>query len=1240
MRHVAQRYTIARGNQVAGGRHRRSSRCSAYLDSIAAFGLGQLDAAGKGIHLFWLGAPAFLFAPGGWIVERRVAARPDVPSSCDIFNQNSLAQLRKVREVRATLGVWTWREGFWPGDGGTKAEVLTLELDGEGRGVHGRISARTAFVIAYLRDKAAAFAGPLTGAFDLGTSALDRVVIHAVAPSGVHVCVRGDDSAQWDGATKIATLQVPIRELMPSLATPQAELAEAQSRLLPGESFDEERFRDYAEMLRTALPESSTSPRQRILLMRDDAGEPFEELSAFDPIRLLYADPMWRRVLGLAFFDRDPALVPGTHYDYRVTGRFPVAEVTSRWYGFHTIPAGTALPAEFYLHDCMLRLAQPTVVRRSPEIDESGSLLTSRRGIALAARDATGWFGLGIEDASLVIDFGNPSKVIVLDIALGHTLRYQAGDAWSSFAAATPVPPGPRAVLTFAAPVTQLRLFGHGFVFGFRFADAFVADAEGMVALIATVLNVPFADAPRPDPPTALAARNLQVPNVATAPGPRHQIGIALEWTPAPVRGLPFWPANAGAVPLDATVFQLERRIEPAGAWTPVLGLRNRLLGGSSADAAADPAVRPGTDLLQVFPEEGAPGASSNTKRYQDVFLLGDGSGQRAPPPLGGMLAYRVRALDVVGRPSDTWTVASPVRLEKHEAPPLPAAPAEIPADELVKPAPTGVTARAIVRGDPSLTAADQMLLGDSSNVIVLRWGWHARERKLDPHANQFRIYIARPLDGMDGQIGSVTDVPAQSGAYVVSITLERPVKADAAKGLYLDAGSPFFIETHTAGTAIQATVRTRIPQGPGGGFRKPAVGKLRLPLRLTAELTRPSGWAERVEVRPGQRFMPITNATAYELVLRDRLQLDDAHPRDSLWLGVTAADSESYVADTFPQPPGGALPGNESAVAFAQCQSQLMTCPAFTPPHALAPVARLATPEPVDGSLRFTLDLAPYLGGTGLAAGNLIKPERLSVTDLLAACRTENGRAFALVVDRRSPGEAEHEITLPNPGDHALLVAGLEAGDAASIDDRIAVYLAGVHPYADRLFTDATPAPVAFALFAETLHAGGARYVYRVRKANAAGRASARGEIAKVIVRVPSLMPSAPPQREPREAGDALGLLRLAVPRDSRVREVLIFKRIATGVTKLGGAQVVRIANRSDLDAAAAIRLRTVDGEMIAPQNIAFDEALSDPRTLRARSTLQGNVIRSHAVWACSVTEDGIPSTLAGPWVLRLPTA
>lgn len=1210
------------------------------MESLAASALAQLDASVKGIHLFWLGAPSFLFAPGGWVIERRVAQRRHVKRTCDVLDGPGLARLRQLLEVHASQGVWSWREGRWPEDGVTKSEVVTFEFDRERRGIHGQVAASRSLVIGFLRGKAVAFATP-QAAFDLGTNAIDRVMIHAVGPSTIQVCEWGDDAAQWEGAQSIAKLQLPLREFMPALHSAQDEFAEAKSRLLPGEALDETRFFEFADMLRAALRERTTAPMQRVLLMRDDALEPFEELSALDPIRMVYADPMWRRVLGLALFDRDLALVPGAAYDYRIIGRFPALEVSSRWYGFHTVPFGTTLPYQFSLHDCQLRLAQPTTIRRAPDVDESGALLTSRRGIELAPRGNQGWLGVDIEDASLVIDFGTPSSLIVLELARGHGLRYQAGDAWLPLSGIANVPPGPRAVLHFSAPVTQLRLFGHGFLFGFRFAEAAISGSDGMIALSTEVLGVAFAEAPRPAPPLAMEARNLQSATAATSNPPRrHQLGVALSWTPAPVAGLPFWPPDAGPPPLDATTFQIERRIEPAGDWTPVAGVRNRIL-GTRESIIDDPEMRTGVDVMVVYPEEAASDSTATGKRYDDVFLVGDGSGKQVVPPLGSMLGYRIRALDVVGRPSDSWTSAAPVRLEKHEPPPLPAAPSETPADALLKPAATGVTARAIVRGDPALSAADRALLGSAQNAVVLRWGWHARERALDPYATQFRVYVARPLDGIDGQLTSVADITGVPGAYSVTLQLQRSIPADAAKGLYLDAGTPFFIETHQAGTSVQATLRTRVPQSAGGGFRRPQPGQVRVPLRLTAALTRPGGWAERVEVQPGVRFVPITADTAYQVVIRDRLQLTDAHPRDSIWVGVSAADSESYVADTFPQPsPGGPMPGNESAVAFAQCQAVLMQRPRVTPVLALAPVPRIRAPEPVDAPIRFPLDLAPYLTGTGLGVGMLVQPERLAVSELLAALRTGAGRVFARVVARRRASEAEQEITLPNPDDHALLVAGLEAGDAARIDDRIVVYLAGAHPYADRLFVNATTAPIPFARFTETLHPGGARYLYRMRKASGANRMSARGAIAKVVVRVPSLMPSAPPRREPRASGDPIALLRLAVPRDSAARGVLVFEAVLSAQSDIAGAQLVRLAHRGDLPAADRVRLRMPGGALLTPRTVAFDAASSDAAQLRVAVTLASQPGRRLAAWACSVTEDDVVSALAGPWLVRVPPA
>lgn len=1177
--------------------------------------------------MVWSGPPAYLFCPAGWRVERRRAKRPDVNSDCDALDAAALARLRGSGELAAGHGGWTWREGRWPD--GTKSEIVTLEFDAERSGVHGQVDAVSAFVVGLRGGKVVRFAGPLTGGFDLGTGPLDRVVVYAIAPTRVVVCVRRDDAVEWTSATVVRKLlRLPLQEFMPELATPQDEFAEAKRRLLPGDQLSQDRFADFARLLRLALRDESP-PIRRTVLMRDDIAEPFEELCALDSLRMVYADPMWRRVLGLAIFDDDPALVPGERYDYRLSGVFPAAGVQPRYYGFHTVPSPTALPAEFYLYDCLVRTAQPLVVRRDPGVDESGDLAVSRRCVLLGPREQPAWFGIGIEDASAVLDFGAPVASLVLDIAPGHALRYQAGDPWTVLTPPAPVPPGPQAVLQFAAPVTQLRLFGAGALFGFSIP----VTEDGTVTLAATVLGVRLADAPRPDPPTWAAADNLQTGAAAVAPAvpARHQLGMRVRWQPAESTAVPLWPpGDELAVPLEATTFQLERRVDPGGPWRPVLGGHNRILGG--ADDAAPPAeLRPGADLMRVFPEVAPPAGTDPEMSYRDTFLAATPEDRAALVP-GAFLRYRVRAVDVVGRPGPAWTETAPVRLEKHEPPPVPAAPDEVPADALDGPAPTGIRARAIVAGDPALTPADRALLGDSANAVVLSWGWHAQQRAQDPLARQFRVYLAYPLDGVDGRLVAAT--PGAPGTFSAALELARPVAADAAKGLYLDAGTPFYVEGHTAGTNVQATLRTRIPL-PDGSFRVPQAGPVRLPLRFSSGLTRPAGWAERVEVSPGQQYLPITDATAYELVLRDRLLLTDDHPRDEIWLGVSAADTEPYVADTF----GGAvpLPGNEGSVALVGCQAALMSYPSYTPPHALAPVPRIRAPEPVNGEVRCVVDLAPYLTGMGLTGGDAIRPERLAAEDLLTALAVRTGRLFATVVDRRDPGEADQELVLPNPADQAALVAAIADADIDRVQDRFLTYLAGVHPYADRLFRAVTTGPVPFAAFTDAVPPGGRRYVYRVRKAGPLGRLSRAAAVAKVVLRVPSLRPGPPPAREPRRPGDGAATLRLSLPTDARLRSVLVFERAAAAGTALDRADVIRLPNRADLAPPEAIRLRAADGSITAPTVVDVEPGPGGTAQF-ATASLTPHPGRRAAVWACSLTDDGIPSALAGPWIVHFP--
>src|SRR5947199_6064479 len=88
---------------------------------------------------------------------------------------------------------------------------------------------------------------------------------------------------------------------------------------------------------------------------------------------------------------------------------------------------------------------------------------------------------------------------------------------------------------------------------------------------------------------------------------------------------------------------------------------------------------------------------------------------------------------------------------------------------------------------------------------------------------------------------------PLAPGFYEASVTLGRSVVADAGKGQYLVAGYPFFIQKHTGGTSIHVTLQTVIPLADGT-CRTPIVGPVTLQVKYSSQLTRATGWAERMQ--------------------------------------------------------------------------------------------------------------------------------------------------------------------------------------------------------------------------------------------------------------------------------------------------------------------------------------------------------------------------------------------------------
>jgi hypothetical protein len=1174
------------------------------MAKIYATAIPVVEPSLAGVHLAWIGPSEHPHSLSGWKVQRRSADR--IPSACDRI---PIGTVLAPEERSSVFGALLLKPGVFPA-GGAPCTICTVELAQPASGLHGRIQSGIGCIVAVRNGKAVAGLGPLSGPFDLGSRAADTLIFYVAAVSAdttIELCQLQYDQSDWANAKVIADLQLPIREFMPGLTD---EIAEAKARLMNGETIEPQRFEDLANLLRGL----SLSPRGTILV-RSDSADDFDEMSALDPIRMLYSSPKWRRVLGFATFDDDPDLVPGQSYDYRISATFPSA---SRVIGFHTIPSGTQLPSDFYLYDCRVRLPQPAIVELMGSTPSGALLYHTRRGIRLQSGGvALPWTGFSIDDYCAVIDLPFAAQSIRFELEPGHDLTIEAGSAWgTAFSAAIQIPTGPEPVVVLPNPSNQLRLRGKGFL------SALIVEPGPDAPEVQILPAVTLADTPRPAPPISVTAESLQSAVLAAPAGirpPPRPLGMNLEWEPtAMVIG---WTIPALAAPLDAAVFHIERRIEPNGSWEPVLGSDSPVFGGR--DSADDPpAVFPGADLMQAFPESAAPSGSDTSFTHEDLFLIGEeGESIPNPPEPGTMLRYQIASIDTVGRLSATFTQSDPARLEKHEPPPVPSGADPRSADLLPSAAPTGVTAKVLVSGG-DLSPEEQALLGSSDNAILLEWGWHSNEREIDPFATHFRIYTSPPLNTVACEILTATEISGRPGAYRATATLTRDIDPDSAKGQYLNAGYPFFVEEHSGGSNIEFVLVTRIA-APGGGFRAPALGTTNLPLNYSSRFTRPDGWSERLLPR-----VPITAEEQFRFVLRDRLQLGEDHPRDGLWVGVSAADDQAYIPDTRPGP--NALAGNESAVAAALCQGRWHGRPSYSPPPPAADAARIVAPEPNGGDVRFTFDLGPFFSGSGLAPGALIFPERLEAAELLDHVQAQG-------TDLLGSWESESStIAIPNPQDRQAIISSLQRGEYHSVEDRYLVLLAALHPFRDRLFRPVHEGPLQPLAFDDVLPSSAGRYVYRLRAANPMGQLSAEGFVVPAVVRVPSTAPAPKPAKQPRRNSDPSASMRVAVPKDGDFTHLLLFQAPAS----LAGGKLIKVPNRPDLHPAGHLALLMEDGSLVTPETLSRSDLKEDAAT---STTLVEQALADKGpvrIWAASVTGDGMPSPLAGPWRLNLPYA
>lgn len=1232
-----------------------------------AHAIAEVSSERKGIHVLWAGPRAWLYSPQGWQIQRRKQDKGRVDLDCVQVASVDVERLRARRELIIRHGVLTLRQGQWvqplpgvsksassksasikppstkpestkpastePASTDQTCDVITLELAAAQSFVSIVVEASASFAIALRDGKTVAGRSVITAlaTHDLSAPVIDTVILYVLGLKTFRVCVpKGeDDGKSWQNVPVVKKLQLPIRELMPNLSNANDEYAEAKSRLISGESLDEEEFASLADELRVLVKaDGPPRPIDLALLMREEKeGDP-QELCALDPIRTLLMHPRWRRIIGLAWFDDDPQLDPGQAYEYRVTGGFPTTDVFHRVFGFHTVPSQTTIPTEVYLGDVRLRFPQPRVVELAK--DDGGIRTVTRRGVPLSSRDEPWWLVPSLDDWSVVIDFPDPVTSLDLDIEPGHSLRFAHGAPWITPSAMAPLPPGPRAHLTFTTPIHQLLLDGKGFLESIRIP---IPGAPTTDDVFLSVLAGPivFADSPLPPPPLFAQLANLQQPQtVATGDQPSgptpppHTLGFEIRWLPAPKEGVIGWPPDVNAAPpLESTLFQIEHKQTGPTAtdWIAVSDDDENYTAGDRAYGSEIPPIHMGVDLMAVFPEVRAAVAGALDLFWRDVFDFNDDGSDdenlpRPAPPPGTVHRYRVRAVDPIGRPSATWTETGDLRLEKHVPPPLPAAPDLTPADQLTEPTITGVRARILVRDAPDLTNQERTILGAHNNAIILTWGWHDEQRRQDPFASEFRIYTNRRTPGrVRATILSV--IPQGIDRFDVTINGDRAFGANAARGTIIEAGTQFRVLSHSAGPSATLALRS-LERDSSGAYIPPPVGSIEMPIRLTPEQSRGAFWADRVAIQP------IDSGTVYSETLFDLLDITAEHPADVIHVGVSSADAESYIADTLA--PAWNRPGNESPIVGVRCEGRWYGRPVIVEAPSLAPVPVIVTPEPGARPLTFPLNLSPH---TTLPAGTRVRPERVADDEVFRAYRVDGNRLLARVIDPPNPGETEQEITVPNAADRAAILAAISSGNVPSLDDRFVVYLASVHPLRARLFRGAAVEPITLDQFRETLPNRGARWVYRLRLADAAGHLSADGVTLRVIVRVPTTTALAAPVRI--ERGPSRVVLR--VGGGSEVTDLLVFMHaLPSSAAARAEAELLRVGSSAG-GAGNRVRMRLPDGTLLAPSV----KSLADPDVVRDGPwrvvTLQTSADELVRVWACAATRDAVISPPGGPW-------
>jgi hypothetical protein len=1049
------------------------------------------------------------------------------------------------------------------------------------------------------------------------------------------LCGAPDNQSDWADVPFIARgIQLPLRSLDPALASATDEAKKAEGRLIAGEPFPAAAFTRLAAILDDSVNVSGDQPLTAVTFSRTRASDAFTEIRTWPFAMSLMADPRWRRMLGFGYFDAGGGLVAGTAYEYRISARFRRRDLEETAHGFHTVPAGTTLPMVFRFGSllCQTGGSARVDVLSPPAADVLEA--TAVKGLAIGPTAPAG--------SDLRLDFAAPVDRIVLELAP------RPGDALSYQAATALLIPGlgggttlrgnlairPRVELSFSQRISSLTLTGSCFLLAIReVASPPGTGPDDELPFSTVTAPVVYQSTPNPAPPLKVGTTHLQTApllgdaNLSTRTPP-HFPGFCVRWQPAPPAGVApvtSWPPDLAAFPpLDSVGFYVERRrVDTQGSFAPV-GTPDELIYGNRSARRDPPPLAPGVDLQDTFPEHSTPVPPVSLFVQLDDVLI-DANGQGSPP--GSLHQYRVSAVDVVGRRSPP-ALGSVVRLEKRLPPPMPVGPVlandtPAPPPPGVQVVPAGVRTRVVLADDPDLSPADRAQLRYSRNAVVLEWGWRKSvEQRNDPFASEFRLYLQTdPPDRVRLTLGGV---PAPiTGGYRMQAVASHPLRKDELVDRYLHAGYPFRVLANDAGTAIQIDL-----EKPILGSTTPQAASLTVAREPTGELQRPSTFGQRVDVRP------IGDTSPYWF--RDCLTLDGDHATARIWVGVSAADAEIYVADELPvSAPNGGRPGNESRIAVAEVAARYRGRPRLTVPSpapGLPDLADVLLNEPVGDSVACPLDLPALMPGLEPVPTRVVV-ERMGLDALLLRTRVDGG-AIAVDVDDGST----LRYTLTGGTDQADFTAQLQSGQPMRVQSKFLLDLArralgGI----DTLFTASPLGVVPYGPVIDALPEKAERYVHRLRLVDNAGHISSEAALLPQVVRVPSLRAPAPPQLIVEDGGADSLTAQFSFRAAFDLRWAVVFTHTGGWSETSDDAQIrPQLLRQPNLPARypdVGIRLRLADGTILAPTAKALvPPAPADGPAQSLSIDFTPGFEKRVTMWAILITRDGIPSRIAGP--------